>query len=94
MTTTPELDRAIVVAGDAVIKAAAEDGRTIIRPIKPTKAQRTYARALLASVWEQIAMARKPYSKTKGADYNDGVAVGFEAALREFQRVAGLEGEG
>jgi hypothetical protein len=59
------------------------------------KQKRRHARALLTPIWEHVAMARKPYSLTKGDEYNAGVVVGFEAAVRAFRQIscAGLEVE-
>lgn len=86
---TPELDRAIVAAC-----VASFDADDTCDGFEPSDKDRIYARTLIASVWEQIAMARTPCSKTRGADYNAGVAVGFMAALLELRKFSIVEGEG
>lgn len=53
--STPDLDAAIEAAENAVIKAASARLKRrvdIVRPVKPTKAQRTYARAMIANLLE------------------------------------------
>ena len=79
MTTTPELDRAIEAAEDAV------EGVPYLGNV--SNHDRTYARALIAEL-------------LRGMDGSDLSAIspamvyGFNAALVEIKRRAGLEGEG
>jgi hypothetical protein len=86
MTDTTTLDAAIGAAQEQVYN----NQERVVDPL-----DRTYARALLTAVWEHVAMARKPYSLTKGGEYNAGVVVGFETAVRTFRQIscAGLEVE-
>ena len=81
MTNTDPLDRAIL-AGQKALDDMARRGEKMTEE----EVERGIASAVIESIWEHVSMARKPYSKTKGYDYNAGVAVGFEAALREFRR--------
>lgn len=82
------LDRAIDVADKALEDYVSDPNNEI----NMVEYGRIHARALLTSVWEQVAMARKPYTTERNADFNDGVAVGFETALHVFRRI-GIEGD-
>ncbi|MFY7925855.1 MAG: hypothetical protein ACOVN5_08585 [Aquidulcibacter sp.] len=77
MTDNTTLDAAIEAAGGAIA-----NGRNIVRPVKVTKAQRTYARALIAKLLEGM---ERPARR----DTFDG---GYNAALTEIRRRAGIEG--
>lgn len=89
LSNTDPLDRAIL-AGQKALDDMAMRGEKMTEE----EVERGIASAVIGSIWEHVSMARKPYSKTKGADYNAGVAVGFEAALREFSKISIVEGEG
>jgi hypothetical protein len=80
---------------DIMLDEIIDKARTIQGHDYGTKEQleRTYARALISTVWELAAMGRKPYSVTKGYDYNRGVAVGYETALRYFLHCARIKKE-
>jgi hypothetical protein len=89
LSNTDPLDRAIL-AGQKALDDMAMRGEKMTEE----EVERGIARAVIGSIWEHVSMARKPYSKTKGYDYNAGVVVGFEAALREFSKFIIVEGEG
>jgi hypothetical protein len=73
------LDAAIDAAGGAIAK-----GRNIVRPVKVTKAQRTYARALIAKLLEGM---EKPDWFTTDED------CGWDAAISDLRLRVGLEYE-
>lgn len=81
MTNVPELDRAIA-AGQKAVSDSIRRGEGYT----PAKADRTYARALVAELllgMEQEAVLARSYQH------------GFNAALAEIKRRAGImEGEG
>jgi hypothetical protein len=76
--TTTTLDAAIDAAGGAIA-----NGRNIVRPVKVTKAQRTYARALIARLIEGMDVFPYPM--------NGFEAGGYMTAIQEMRRRAGLE---
>lgn len=78
MTKTPELDRAIEAAEDAT------EGMPYFGNV--SNHDRTYARALVAELLRGI----DPENEIHSVD----VRIGWDAALDEIRRRAGLEGEG
>lgn len=93
MTDDNTLDAAIEAAGDAVVEAASARLKRrvdIVRPVKVTKAQRTYARALIAKLLEGMDGCD---TRVLPSIYPAAVVWGYNAALTEIRRRAGLEVE-
>jgi hypothetical protein len=82
--TNTTLDAAIEAAGNAIVEAASARLKRrvdIVRPVKPTKAQRTYARALIAKLIEGM----------DPGNTSDPWEDGYNAALNDLRKIAGLE---
>jgi hypothetical protein len=85
--TNTTLDAAIEAAGNAIVEAASARLKRrvdIVRPVKPTKAQRTYARALIAKLIEGM--------EPEGGIHSTDGEIGWNNVLTEIRRRAGIEG--